>query len=91
MENVKNDIEKLHNKFKQPYATSESCRSAKLRDIPPITGAIMWARQIERQLDGLVKRVEDVLGQGWEEYVEGRKLNEEAQSFRRKLDARPVT
>lgn len=34
------------------------------RDLPPVAGSIIWARQIERQLIAYMKRVEDVLGKG---------------------------
>lgn len=63
---------------------------AQLRDISPIAGAINWAKQIERQLNMYMKRVEDVLGKGWELYAEGAKLASESSSFRRKLDTRPI-
>ena len=61
-----------------------------MRDLPPIAGAIIWARQIERQLLTYMKRVEDVLGKGWELYAEGQKLQSESTAFRKKLDTRPV-
>lgn len=63
---------------------------SQLRDHPPVSGAIIWAKQIERQLSTYMKRVEDVLGKGWELYAEGQKLQSESQSFRRKLDTRPI-
>lgn len=72
------------------YRHSESYHMAQMRDLPPIAGAIIWARQIERQLSTYMKRVEDVLGKGWELYAEGQKLQAESQSFRRKLDTKPV-
>lgn len=31
-------------------------------DLPPTSGSIIWARQVERQLNTYMKRVEDVLG-----------------------------
>ena len=37
---------------------------SQIRDLPPVSGAILWARQIERQLALYMKRVEDVLGKG---------------------------
>ena len=37
---------------------------SQLRDLPAISGAIIWARQIERQLGLYMNRVEDVLGKG---------------------------
>jgi hypothetical protein len=61
-----------------------------MRDLPPIAGAIIWARQIERQLVTYMKRVEDVLGKGWELYAEGQKLQSESGAFRKKLDTKPV-
>ena len=63
---------------------------SQMRDLPPISGAIIWARQIDRQLQTYMKRVEDVLGKGWELYAEGQKLQSESAAFRKKLDTRPV-
>ncbi|KIJ90588.1 hypothetical protein K443DRAFT_15094 [Laccaria amethystina LaAM-08-1] len=36
-----------------------------MRDLPPMAGAIIYARQIERHLHTYMKHVEDVLGKGW--------------------------
>ena len=63
---------------------------SQMRDLPPISGAIIWAKQIDRQLQTYMKRVEDVLGQGWEHYAQGQKLQSESQAFHKKLDTRPV-
>lgn len=63
---------------------------SQMRDIPPIAGAIIWARQIGRQLQTYMKRVEDVLGKGWELYAEGQKLQQESLAFRKKLDTKLV-
>lgn len=63
---------------------------SQMRDLPPIAGAIIWAREIERQLSTYMKRVEDVLGKDWVLYAEGQKLQTESASFRRKLDTRPL-
>lgn len=37
---------------------------SELRDLPPISARIIWYRQIERQLDTYMRRVEAVLGKG---------------------------
>lgn len=37
-----------------------------------------------------MKRVEDVLGKGWELYAEGQKLQQESLAFRKKLDTKLV-
>lgn len=33
-----------------------------VRDLPPVSGSIIWAKQIDRQLTAYLRRVEDVLG-----------------------------
>ncbi|KIN00492.1 hypothetical protein OIDMADRAFT_125387 [Oidiodendron maius Zn] len=90
IDNVKDDISSLHERFKQQYGHSEAHAMAQLRDLPPVAGAIIWARQIERQLDGYMKRVEDVLGTDWALHAEGQKLQSESSLFRKKLDTRPI-
>jgi dynein heavy chain 1, cytosolic len=52
-----------------------------MRDLPPIAGAIIWARQIKWQLVTYMMHIEDVLGKGWELYVEGQKLQSESTAF----------
>ncbi|CZT42301.1 dynein heavy chain [Rhynchosporium secalis] len=90
IDNVKHDISSLHERFKQQYGHSEAHAMAQLRDLPPVSGAIIWARQIEKQLDGYMKRVEDVLGNDWALHSEGQKLQSESNLFRKKLDTRPI-
>ncbi|THG97891.1 hypothetical protein EW026_g4197 [Hermanssonia centrifuga] len=90
IDSVKEDIQRLHHKFKTQYRFSEAYHMSQMRDLPPISGAIIWARQIDRQLQTYMKRVEDVLGKGWELYAEGQKLQSESSAFRKKLDTRPV-
>ncbi|CAL1696879.1 unnamed protein product [Somion occarium] len=92
IDSVKEDIKRLHDKvcFKTQYRYSEAYHMSQMRDLPPISGAIIWARQIDRQLQTYMKRVEDVLGKGWELYAEGQKLQSESAAFRKKLDTRPV-
>ena len=63
---------------------------SEVRDIPPVSGQIIWARQIDRQLTAYLRRVEDVLGRSWENHVEGRHLKEDGDSFRAKLDTQAL-
>ncbi|KAL8738025.1 MAG: hypothetical protein Q9181_001132 [Wetmoreana brouardii] len=90
IESVKTDIASLHDRFKEQYGHSESHAMAQLRDLPPVAGAIIWARQIEKQLDGYMRKVEDVLGTEWAFHAEGQKLQAETSMFRKKLDTRPI-
>ncbi|CAG8502150.1 6068_t:CDS:10 [Scutellospora calospora] len=87
---VKKDINKLKEKFIQQYRKSEASHMSQLRDIPSISGFIIWARQIERQLQIYIKRVEDAFGKDWETFEEGQKLIIECNDFKKKLDTRPI-
>ena len=90
LDNVKHDIFTLHERFKQQYGTSEAQVSAQLHDIPPISGAIIWARQIERQLNIYMRKVGAVLGNDWTLHADGQKLLSESDLFRKKLTTRHI-
>ncbi|KAK7927737.1 dynein heavy chain [Apiospora marii] len=90
IENVKQAISALHERFKQQYGHSEAHAMAQLHDLPPVSGAIIWARQIERQLDGYMKKVEDILGSDWTLHAEGQKLQTESDLFKKKLNTQAI-
>ncbi|XP_038118676.1 dynein heavy chain, cytoplasmic isoform X2 [Culex quinquefasciatus] len=90
IQRVKDDIEALHEKFKVQYPQSKDCRLSVVRDLPPVAGSIIWARQIDNQLTMYLKRVEDVLGKGWESHIDGQKLKADGDSFRAKLSTAEV-
>ena len=74
VKNVREDVKRLQEKFKQRYDESSERITADLRDIPPLSGRILWAKQIETQLTTLMKRMQDVLGVDWEDQLEGKQL-----------------
>lgn len=90
IQRVKDDIESLHEKFKVQYPQSKACKMSRVYDIPLVSGSIIWARQIERKLSVYMKRVEDILGKGWENHIEGQKLKSDAESFRLKLNTQAI-
>ncbi|XP_057661058.1 dynein heavy chain, cytoplasmic isoform X2 [Diorhabda carinulata] len=90
IQRVKDDIEALHEKFKVQYPQSNSAKISKVRDLPPVAGSIIWAKQIDHQLTTYLKRVEDVLGKGWENHIEGQKLKADGDSFRLKLNTQEI-
>ncbi|KAI2606831.1 cytoplasmic dynein heavy chain [Hypoxylon fragiforme] len=90
IDNVKQAISGLHERFKQQYGHSEAHAMAQLHDLPPVSGAIIWARQIERQLDNYMKKVEDILGSDWALHTEGQKLQTESELFRKKLNTQMI-
>ncbi|CAB3376335.1 Hypothetical predicted protein [Cloeon dipterum] len=90
IQRVKDDIEALHEKFKVQYPQSKASRMSGVHDLPPVSGSIIWARQIDRQLTAYLRRVEDVLGKGWENHIEGQKLKADGDSFRAKLNTQEI-
>ncbi|CBX94114.1 similar to cytoplasmic dynein 1 heavy chain 1 [Plenodomus lingam JN3] len=90
IDNVKQDILALHERFKRQYGNSEAHAMAQLRDFPPVSGAVIWARQIETQLESYMGKVEDILGKDWALHAEGQKLQAESSMFKKKLDTRPI-
>ena len=88
LDSVKRDIASLHERYKQQYSHSEASLMFQLRDLPPVSSSIIWIRQIERQLDGLMDKVKAVLGEEWNYHAEGEKLQAQSDLFRKKLDAR---
>lgn len=90
LDNVKNAISALHERFKQQYGGSEAQMMAQLRDIPPVAGAILWVRQIESQLDSYMSKVQSVLGEDWMLHTDGEKLQAESNLFRKKLTTRDI-
>ena len=85
---VTNAIQKLQSKFTHKYETSQSRSLATIRGIPPIAGKIMWAKQMERQVNFLMKKMADVLGEQWGQMLEGRGLRRAGDELIAKLDAR---
>ena len=86
LKRVRDDITVLHEKFIKTYGLSEEKYICKLRDIPDTAGAIIWAQQIERQLELYKKRVEQVLGEDWTLDVEGQQLLKYVEPLKEKLN-----
>eukprot|EP00931_Biecheleriopsis_adriatica_P034702 TRINITY_DN20021_c0_g5_i1.p1 TRINITY_DN20021_c0_g5~~TRINITY_DN20021_c0_g5_i1.p1 ORF type:complete len:4603 (-),score=1119.02 TRINITY_DN20021_c0_g5_i1:34-13842(-) len=90
IQQVKDDVRRLQEKFKETYEGTQACKLTSVRGIPPTAGLIIWARQLERRLDVYMGRVEDVLGKGWEQHVEGKHLKQEGDAFARKMRTKHV-
>lgn len=87
---VHEDISRLQEKFRLRYDDSTERATSDLRDIPPISGRILWARQIENQLSVLLNRMENVLGMGWEDQNEGKQLKEVCDELMNFLDVQSM-
>lgn len=51
---------------------------------------LFTAKQIDRQLTTYLRRVEAILGSGWENHVDGQRLKSDGDSFRLKLNTQPI-
>lgn len=81
-------VEKLQLKFVLKYEASSAAKIAKLRGIPPVSGKILWAKQMERQVNALMERCAQVLGPDFAAQLEGRQLRKSGDELLAKLDAR---
>mmetsp|Transcript_1490 Transcript_1490/g.2131 ORF Transcript_1490/g.2131 Transcript_1490/m.2131 type:complete len:4632 (-) Transcript_1490:106-14001(-) len=85
MNTVKKGISTLHEKYKQRYKRSEANQMSTLKDLPPVSGEIIWLKQIENQLKKYMIQVEQVLGKKWHHHVDGKALHDTYKLFCDKL------
>lgn len=85
---VSEAIGRLQSKFTLKYESSAAARISRLRGIPPVSGKILWAKQMERQVNTLMERMGNVLGPNWGQQLEGRQLRKSGDELLAKLDAR---
>jgi dynein heavy chain 1 len=71
IDRVRSDIGELQKTFLDPQKEKIALRVAWRLDIPDFSGKIIWIRQTENQLLENMQRVQDVLGEGWANHVEG--------------------
>jgi dynein heavy chain 1, cytosolic len=87
IQKVKIDIETLHKKFKMSMNNnSNTDKLAKTKDIPTLSSTIIRIKQIERQLCIYLKRVEEILGDGWQTHIDGQKLKQDGDNFKLQLN-----
>jgi dynein heavy chain 1 len=67
-------VEKLQSKFVLKYEASSAAKSSKLPCIATVSGKILWAKQMERQVHALMERCAQVLGPDFAAQLEGRQL-----------------
>jgi dynein heavy chain 1 len=85
---VASAIQKLQSKFVCKYEDTPAARVSRLRGIPPVSGKILWALQMERQVHSLMAKMENVLGKNWGQELEGRQLKKAGDELLAKLDAK---
>jgi len=90
LKNVDSEVKELQNRYRQRYLSIPASRLSFLRDIPQVSGEVIWCRQLKRQLDHHRQRLEAVLGEKWSLQVNGKDLAERITSFEKKLDTSPI-
>ncbi|EPY50395.1 dynein heavy chain Dhc1 [Schizosaccharomyces cryophilus OY26] len=86
---VSQDVMSLKSRFTDVTSDLELFAMHQLRDIPPVSGAIMWSSQVTRRLQKYFTQLDVILGNDWATYNEGSKLKSDAQSLQKNLD--PLT
>ena len=92
VDTVERDVDGLKDACTKRYEGSNAAIVASLRDLPPLGGKILWARQMERRLHAQMARLSDVLGgdKAMERHPRGRALRTVADELLRHLDATPL-
>ncbi|CAJ0586706.1 unnamed protein product, partial [Mesorhabditis spiculigera] len=91
IDKVKENIAELQEIFATKY--NDNYRHEQLTkrlDIQPLSCRIIFVKNIENKLNDSMKRVEDVLGKGWEGHVDGQQLKKESDMFRQRLNIQPM-
>ena len=61
-----------------------------VRNLPPVSGSIIWSKQVRKPLDflnhPLFAQIDRQLGKGWANQVKGQKLKADSDSVRAKLN-----
>jgi dynein heavy chain 1 len=87
IQTVTDAITNLQSKFSERYETSPSSAVATIRGVPPVSGKILWAKQMERQVQTWMARMGNVLGVDWGQQLEGKALKRTCDELLAKLDA----
>lgn len=74
LKTVKDDITALNDKFLRKYFQTENAKICKVRDCPPTSGSVIWARQITQRLKKYLDKVGKILPKNWGEHPEGKDL-----------------
>ena len=64
VDSVKESIKSLEDQFTMQYHKSQACVMSRVRDMTDVSGGIVWARQLQRQLGVYQKQVAEILGTG---------------------------
>ena len=86
LKNVEAEVKQLQLRYRKRYNKIPASRLSLLRDMPAVSGEVIWGRQLKRQLDQNEKRLEAVLGENWKNRANAKDLAEQMNSFAKKLD-----
>jgi dynein heavy chain 1, cytosolic len=59
---VRQDVKRLQDKFRCRYDDSAERTTAIVHDVPPLSGKILWAKQIEHQLSAVIQKIRECSG-----------------------------
>ena len=71
LETVRCDFQALQSRFKSKYQASQSFVMANVRDIPPVSGMVLWINQIRSQVGTYLSKIHNILGKDWAKRPDG--------------------
>ena len=86
IKNVAEEVDQLKARYAKTYKVIPASRLSYLRDIPEVSGQVIWCRQLRRQLDQNERRLEAVLGADWKSKSDASELAETMKNFAEELN-----
>jgi dynein heavy chain 1 len=84
--NIQAEVKSLQQRYRKQYRNIHASKLSHLRGIPPVSGEVIWCRQLLRQLVQNENRLKAVLGEHWHQSPNARELAESMNTFKIKLD-----
>ena len=69
------------------YSTNTASQITKIKGIPNTSGIVIWYKQFERKANLYKKKIEIILGNGWEKLNDGKKIKELIDSIIKNSDS----
>lgn len=89
VDTVQKDMDCLQKKYLQKYASTSNCKLSNIRDIPNVSGNIIWIKQIASKMSKLLQKLQNVLGQSGQD-MKGNKLKEKGEMILQQLNTQMI-
>ncbi len=83
---VKQDIQKLQNKFSAGFQKTFVAKICLQRDFHPVSSYAIWVNLIRNKLSQYMVRVQNILGSDWKRTIEGKQVEQQHDQFENLLN-----